>query len=268
MIEKRLNRLSKNNDIFNDSITGFQNALANSNFKYKLKYTNDQDTQNKKKPTRTRKTIYFNRPFCQSFKTNIGKAFLQLIDKHFKEDQKLNKIINRNNCKISYSCMDNIKKIIQKHNRKYSKTINNEENKTLCNCRTKTKCPLNNKCLVENVIYKATIKSANETKNYLGSTGGTFKKRWYNHTNDFKKYKENGTELSKYIWKLKNSNINFQIDWEIIHHIGKISNPHSTCSTCILEKIAIAKADRRINLNKRSELFYSCPHFKKQHFKT
>ena len=29
------------------------------------------------------------------------------------------------------------------------------------------------------------------------------------------------------------------------------------------EKIAIAKADRKINLNKRSELFYSCPPFKK-----
>ena len=76
--------------------------------------------------------------------------------------------------------------------------------------------PLNNKCLIENVIYKATIDSANESKSYLGSTGGTFKKRWYNHISSFKKYKENGTELSKYIWKLKNNNINFQIDWEII----------------------------------------------------
>ena len=38
------------------------------------------------------------------------------------------------------------------------------------------KIPLNNKCLVESVIYKATITSDNETKNYLGSTGGTFKK--------------------------------------------------------------------------------------------
>ena len=89
MIEKRLNRLSKNNDIFNDSITGFQNALANSNFKYKLKYTNDQDTQNKKKPTRTRKTIYFNPPYCKSVKTNIGKAILKLTYKHFKQDHKI-----------------------------------------------------------------------------------------------------------------------------------------------------------------------------------
>ena len=74
--------------------------------------------------------------------------------------------------------MSNIKKLIQKHNRKYLKTRNDEPNETLCNCRTKNKCPLKITCLVENVVYKATIKSENETKNYLGSTGGTFKKRW------------------------------------------------------------------------------------------
>ena len=69
MIEKRLNRLSRYNEIFKDSITRYQNALTTSNFKHKLKYTNDQD--------------HFNSPYCQSVKTNIGKAFLQLIDKHF-----------------------------------------------------------------------------------------------------------------------------------------------------------------------------------------
>ena len=46
----------------------------------------------------------------------------------------------------------------------------------LCNCRTKNKCPLKNKRFVENVIYKAIIRTENKTKNYLGSTGGTLKK--------------------------------------------------------------------------------------------
>ena len=49
------------------------------------------------------------------------------------------------------------------------------------------------KCLGENFIYKATIRSDKQTKNYLGSTGVTFKKRWYNYISDFKNYKENGT---------------------------------------------------------------------------
>ena len=73
--------------------------------------------------------------------------------------------------------MSNIKMLIQKHNRIYLKTNNDKENETLCNCRTKNKCPLNYKWLVDNVMFKATIRSENKTKNYLGSTGGTFKKK-------------------------------------------------------------------------------------------
>ena len=39
-------------------------------------------------------------------------------------------------------------------------------------------------------------------------------------------------------------------------------------STCSLEKLEIAKANKRNNLNKRHELFANCPHLKKLHFKT
>ena len=81
MVEKRLKRLSKTEKIFNESITGYQNAKINSNFKHKLKHSSNH--QNKKKPTQTRKKIYFNPPYCQSVRTIIGKAFLKLIDKHF-----------------------------------------------------------------------------------------------------------------------------------------------------------------------------------------
>ena len=47
---------------------------------------------------------------------------------------------------------------------KYENTLQQRKEgyKTLCNCRTKNKCPLNSKCLVENVIYKATIRLENE----------------------------------------------------------------------------------------------------------
>ena len=93
--------------------------------------------------------------------------------------------------------MSNIKNLIQKHNQKYFKTKNDGEIETLCNFRTKNKCPINIKCLV--FTYKATIRSENKTKNYLGSTGGTFKKIWYNHISDFENCKDNGTEIWKYI---------------------------------------------------------------------
>ena len=58
---------------------------------------------------------------------------------------------------------------------------------------------------------------------------------------DFKNYKENGTEISKYIWKLKNNNIDYKIDWEIIHHIGKAKNPQSFCSIVYWKKLRLPK---------------------------
>ena len=48
-----------------------------------------------------------------------------------------------------------------------------------------------------------------KTKNYIGSTGNTFKNKLYNHKNSFKNYKENGAEQAKYVWHLKDSNINY-----------------------------------------------------------
>ena len=55
--------------------------------------------------------------------------------------------------------------------------------------------------------------SDNETKKLFGINGWNVqKKKGYNHISDFKKYKENGTEISKYIWKLKNNNIDYKLD--------------------------------------------------------
>ena len=129
-------------------------------------------------------------------------------------------------------------------------------------------CPLNNKCLNKNVIYKATVKSESSTKSYIGSTANTFKARWYAHKSDFKNPKNNGTELSKYIWKLKNNNKEFEINWEILHRIGEVNNIRKICSTCNLEKMEIAIANNKLILNKRNELISSCPHLRNLYFKT
>ena len=50
--------------------------------------------------------------------TNIGREFLNLVSKHFPKNHRYNKIFNKNNIKVSYSCTDNLQTIIKKHNRK------------------------------------------------------------------------------------------------------------------------------------------------------
>ena len=50
--------------------------------------------------------------------SKIGRYLLNLIDKHFPEDNKFHKIFNRNN-KVSYSYIPNIKSAINLRNRNF-----------------------------------------------------------------------------------------------------------------------------------------------------
>ena len=76
--------------------------------------------------------------------------------------------------------MKNVKPILNRHNKKVlckKKNHKKDQDRNICNCRSQDSCPINNKCLHENLIYKTTITIQNEVKEYIGSTGGPFKKR-------------------------------------------------------------------------------------------
>ncbi|KAJ8037225.1 hypothetical protein HOLleu_17989 [Holothuria leucospilota] len=75
------------------------------------------------------------------------------------------------------------------------------------------------KCRTANVVYQATVKSNDREEKYVGLTENTFKLRLANHQQSFTKEKyRNQTELSKYVWTLKNSNTDFKIHWKILAH--------------------------------------------------
>ena len=84
--------------------------------------------------------------------TNIAKKNLKIGWQTFPRTHQLHKIFNRNNIKVSYSCMSNVQQLIKKHNN----FIQNKKNKTAlsCNCGDKNGCPLNGSCRTENVIYQ------------------------------------------------------------------------------------------------------------------
>ena len=91
-------------------------------------------------------------------------------------------------------------------------------NKRIANCRKSEDCPLNNNCQSECIVYKAEVKTSDgETREYIGMTANSFKERYYNHKKSFnlEKY-EKETELSKFIWRLKRSNVNYRISWSIL----------------------------------------------------
>merc|ERR1712002_1305414 len=99
----------------------------------------------------------------------------------------LSKILNKNTINLSYSCMPNIKTIIDRHNQKILKKKTKNEVKA-CNC-TKFECPMKNSktsCREESVVYEATVQDKKETRHYIGITANEFKKRYYQHRVDFK----------------------------------------------------------------------------------
>ena len=55
-------------------------------------------------------------------------------------------------------------------------------NKKDSNCRNKENFRLNRKCLVECIVFEATVFTANQTNTYFGPAEGDFKCRYNNHT--------------------------------------------------------------------------------------
>ena len=94
---------------------------------------------------RQRNIIWFNPPYSMKVQTNIGRDFLNLVSKHFPKNLRYNKIFNKNNIKVSYSCTDNLQTIIKKHDRKILETSKTPTTENNCNCRKKNDCPLKKK---------------------------------------------------------------------------------------------------------------------------
>ena len=98
-IEKRLSQLSSSKDIFYETAPYYEQRLASCGYNEKLTYQqqgeNIENIKNIRK-NRKRNIIWFNPPYSKSLKTNIGKYFFRLLNKHFPPGHKLYKIFNKN----------------------------------------------------------------------------------------------------------------------------------------------------------------------------
>ena len=133
-----------------------------------------------------------------------------------------------------------------------------------CNCNNRNSCPLPGNCQVKSVIYQATVTTEQNSKKYIGLCDTTFKSRWSNHKSSFNlEHRRKDTELSKYVWSLKDSNTDFDIKWTILKKTNSYSNTTKRCHLCLWEKYFIITSDKSVTLNKRSELISKCRHSKK-----
>ena len=227
------------------------------------------------KRQRRRNVIWFNPPFNQNVTTDVARRFLALVSKHFPKHHRYHKLFNRNNVKCSYSCMPSMGAIINAHNAKVLSSDPDTDAApppSLCNCRTPADCSLDGKCKTPCIVYKATVTAPSRpTKIYYGLTEPPFKDRYHNHTSSFRrKDSTTSTELSKYIWKLKDEGVEEpekMIKWEIVRRTVPYRCGTRKCDLCLSEKLVIATADPLTMLNTRSELVSKCRHRNKYNFK-
>ena len=78
----------------------------------------------------------------------------------------------------------------------------------------------------KDVVYNVKVTSFEGVKKYVGITADPFKTRYANHRHSYKSLVpkvQKSTTLFSYIWKLKEKNINYTIDWKIL---SKTSGNH------------------------------------------
>ena len=267
-INRRLSSISANEEIFEKAAPVYQAALKNSGHSFKLNFEtvpNQSPTQSeepKKKAKRTRCNIWFNPPYSRAVKTNVGRKFLQLMDKHFPPGNPLHQIFNRNKVKMSYRCTPNLSRTISSHNAKILKEGVDADPPRECNCRKKAECPVENKCLQKGVVYQATVtREDDQVDTYIGLTATTFKERWSNHKSNFRtRNPKNATGLSKHIWKLEDQKIGFGIKWRIVSRAKPYNHVTNVCQLCIREKYFIIFKPEMASINERSEIAGPCLH--------
>ena len=141
MVSRRISDISCSNKYFDKAAPSYNNALKSNGLNENIEFTSAPPPRK----NRNKKILWFNPPYSGNLKTNIGRIFLRLIEKHFLGHHKYRKLFNRNNIKISYSCIPNMTSVIRSHNTSLLKDSVPTDNKE-CNCRRKPECLLAEKC--------------------------------------------------------------------------------------------------------------------------
>ena len=161
------------------------------------------------------------------------------------------------------SCLPNMSAIIPSNNKTILSNQRNQTEPPVCNCRNP--CPLKNtgECRMSNVVYKATVSSSDAVapKEYIGISATEFKLRYANHKQSFNNIsKRDATSLSQHVWKLKEEDIPYNIEWSILYKCAPYACGARRCNLCTTEKHEILRSDPEKTLNKRTELIGKCRH--------
>ena len=256
MTSQRLSALSCNETEFDKVSPQYEEILKKSGFSEKLVYVRPSVRSRRR---RNRQVLWYNPPFDRQVKSNVGKTFLDLIDRHFPPNHRLRRLLNRSTVKVSYSCMPNVDAAISSHNSKILSEISDATH--VCNCRNPSACPFDGECQTPAVIYQGDVIAEGEpVSEYVGLSEPKVKERASDHHTSFNDIRyENKTELSKRVWELKLKTKQPVVKWRIVRKTTPYKAGANHCNLCLWEKYHIMKGGPNL-INKRDELVSTCRH--------
>ena len=198
------------------------------------------------------------------YKSNIGRQFLQLLDKSFPPGHPLRKVLNRHTVQLSYRTMPNFGRIVAGHNAKVTAPPPIDLKEPNCNCRGKNAvCVLEgSRCKDSGVVYQAEVTARGKPmRKYVGVTGGSWKVRYGNHKTSFKHPdKRKNNRLAGYVWSLKDEGLEPDIKWRILNRCPTYKASTKTCRLCLREKLILMHKPEEATINHRDEFFSGCLH--------
>ena len=266
-INKRLCEISSNREVFMEAIPPYQAELEKCGYSHRLTWMEtDEAQQQKKTRARSKRVIWFNPPHSVNVKTNVGREFLLLVDKHFPDGHPLHRFLNRNTIKISYRCLPNMGRKIASHNSKVLRSTVNPtpRPKAKCNCQKSKKheCPVPGECNQDGAIYQATV-STNDgrVESYVG-LARNFKKRYAKHKATLtSRHADGQTTLSNFVWEQTDEGKDPKVSWKFLERNLPDFNPITgNCHLCTREKFQIVLNPSVATLNHRTEIFSCCRH--------
>ena len=262
-VERRLSLLSTNEEMFEAAKWPFQDALRRAGYNQNLKYIANKGRRTSKR-TRRRRIIWFNPPFCLSVKSNLGRQFLQLLDRSFPPGHILHKILNRHTVQLSYRTMPNLGKIVASHNAKVTSPPTIDLTEENCNCRGKDAICImeGSRCKDPGVVYQAEVTAQGKpVMKYVGVTAPSWKLRYGNHKASFThSSKRKQTRLAGYIWSLKDEGLEPDIKWRILARSQPYKASTRSCRLCLKEKFYLMHKSQEATINSRDEFFSGCLH--------
>ena len=266
-INKRLCEISSSKEVFDLAAPLYQAELDRCGYSHRLEYFDQEIGPPQKRKNRSKRISWFNPPYSINVETNIGKNFLELLDKNFPRDHVLRSVMNRNCIKISYRCLPNMGSILAKHNSKILRQAasNPPHPPPKCNCQKSIKdnCPVSGACNQAGAVYQTTVNSdaGRTVKTYVG-LAKDFKKRYYKHKKSITEPTEkNSTTLSTHFLKQQAAGKEPQMTWKFLETNLPTYNPvRNSCRLCLREKYIIVLKPHLATLNSRSEIFSACRH--------